>query len=268
MKIGMCQTNTQDNKQANLAQASELIDRAAGLGAHLIMLPEVFNFIGDDKDKIANAEAMDGPTMDMIRNKALEHKVYMHSGSFFEKDGDRIHNTTAVFDPNGGLIAKYRKLHCFDVEIPGGTVYKESDVVTTGDEVVTFNAEGITFGLSICYDLRFPELFRRLMKKGVQVILLPAAFTLQTGRDHWELLLRARAVENLCWLASCGQYGSTNSGSIFFGRSMLVNPWGIVTAQAGDGVGVITGDVDLDLMAQTRTVFPSLQHTRDELFSL
>jgi deaminated glutathione amidase len=267
MKLGLAQLNTQDNKAANLGSAEKLIDQLAKKQARLIMLPEYFNFLGPDELKPENAEPLDdSPSLDLIRRKAKEHGVYVHLGSFLERDGTRVHNTGVVFDPEGKIIAKYRKIHLFDVEIPGGLVYLESQTITPGSTLSTFKVDDITFGMSTCYDLRFPELFRRLADQGVQVILVPAAFTLQTGRDHWELLLRARAVENFCWVAAAGQWGSHPPANLCFGRSMIINPWGLVVAQAPDGVSTVVADIDLEILHRVRTTFPALQHRRKDLF--
>ena len=269
MKIGLAQMNTQDNKQDNIASAEKLIDKLAGKGAQLIMLPEYFNFLGPDELKPENAEPMDGSeSLAMIQRKARELKVHIHIGSYLERAGDHIYNTGVVFDPTGEVIAKYRKIHLFDVVVPGGIEYLESKIITPGNEAVTFRIGDIKFGMSTCYDLRFPELFRRLADNGVQVILLPAAFTLQTGRDHWELLLRARAVENLCWVAAVGQWGPSPPDHICYGRSMVINPWGIAVTQAPDGVTAVVADIDLSILDKTRTSFPALNHRRKDLFPL
>jgi predicted amidohydrolase len=269
MKIGLGQLNTQDKKQDNLASAEKLINELAAKGAGLIMLPEYFNFLGPDELKAENAEPIDDSrSLEMIRKKARELNVYIHIGSYLERDGSQVYNTGAVFDPAGEILAKYRKIHLFDVEIPGGIVHLESATVTAGDRITTFNIGDMKFGMSTCYDLRFPEMFRRLSDQGVQVILLPAAFTLQTGRDHWELLLRARAVENLCWVAAAAQWGPSPPNHICFGRSMVVNPWGLVVAQAPDGVATVTAEIDLEVLKKTRTTFPALNHRRKDLFAL
>jgi predicted amidohydrolase len=269
IKIGLGQMNTQDKKQDNLASAEKLINELAGEGARLIMLPEYFNFLGPDELKAENAEPIDDSrSLEMIRKKAKELKVYIHIGSYLERDGDKIYNTGVVFDPAGELLAKYRKIHLFDVEIPGGVAYLESATITAGDSTTTFSIDDLKFGMSTCYDLRFPEMFRRLSAQGAQVILLPAAFTLQTGRDHWELLLRARAVENLCWVAAAGQWGPSPPDHICFGRSMIINPWGIVIAQAPDGVSTVAAEINLEILEKTRKTFPALNHRRQDLFPL
>lgn len=267
MIIGLSQMNSRDNKQENLAAAERSIRDLAERGAELIMLPEHFNFIGADSQRRENAELLDySPSLDSIRRLAAELKVHVHIGSFLERKDDRFFNTGVVIDHNGERIARYRKIHLFDVEIPGGKSYRESDIISPGNEVVTFSIGAFTFGMATCYDLRFPELFRRLGEMGADVILLPAAFTLQTGRDHWELLLRARAVENLCWVAAAGQWGASPPQHLTFGRSMVINPWGLVMSQAPDGVSAITAEIDLETIREVRTKFPVHNHIRRDLF--
>jgi deaminated glutathione amidase len=266
--IGLSQMNSRDNKQDNLLAAEKSIRELAAKGAKLIMLPEHFNFIGPDSLRRENAEPLnESPSLDRIRTLASQLKVHVHIGSYMERDEKRFFNTGVVFDDNGERIARYRKIHLFDVEIPGGKSYRESDIVSPGNELVTFPIGGFLFGMATCYDLRFPELFRRLAELGTDVILLPAAFTLQTGRDHWELLLRARAVENLCWVAAAGQWGPAPPNNLTYGRSMVVNPWGLVVSQAQDGVSTITAELDLETLRATRTRFPALDHIRRDLFS-
>ncbi len=266
--IGLSQMNSRDNKLENLMAAEKSIKDLAAKGAELIMLPEHFNFLGPEARRRENAEPLElSPSLDRMRNMAVSLKVHLHIGSYLERDGNRFYNTGVVFNPNGERIARYRKIHLFDVEIPGGKSYRESDTISPGDEVVTFCIGDLTFGMATCYDLRFPELFRSLAAKGANVILLPAAFTLQTGRDHWELLLRARAVENLCWVAAAGQCGSSPPDHLTFGRSMVINPWGLVVCQAPDGVSTISAQLDLETIQAIRTKFPALTHRRNDLFS-
>ena len=259
--------NSQDNKQENLVAAERSIRELAGKGAELIMLPENFNFMGPESERKENAEPIDeSPSLDRIRTLSAQLKVHVHIGSYWEREGSRFYNTGVVFNQHGERIAKYRKIHLFDVDIPGGKSYRESKIISPGNEVMTFAIGSFTFGMATCYDLRFPELFRRLSQKGVDVILLPAAFTLQTGRDHWELLLRARAVENLCWVAAAGQWGPSPPDNLTFGRSMVVNPWGLVVGLAPDGVSTLTAELDLDTVRTIRTNFPAHTHIRKDLF--
>ncbi len=268
MRIGLGQMNTGTRKSDNLATADNMIRTLADCGVALVMLPEYFNFLGPESQMAENAEPIDSsPSLDIIQEKAVKHQLHIHIGSFLERDGDQIFNTGIVFNPAGEIIAKYRKIHLFDVEIPGGKRYFESESITAGDTVTTFTVDDLTFGMSTCYDLRFPEMFRKLGEMGANVILLPAAFTMQTGRDHWEILLRARAVENLCWVVAANQYGSSPPDNICYGRSMVINPWGIVTAQAPDGVHTLTAEIDLPTVHQIRSTFPALEHRRKDIFS-
>jgi len=267
MKIGLAQMNTGNDKAANIASAEKLIDNLASSGAQLVVLPEYFNFIGPEEFWRENSEELAAsPSLERMRKKAVEHSVYLHCGSIMEKKGNNVHNTSVVFDPNGDIVATYRKIHLFDVEVPGGRRYLESDIITPGHGLAVFRVGEIIFGLATCYDLRFPELFRALSARGVHVILLPAAFTMMTGKDHWQLLLRARAVENLCYVAAADQYGSCPPNHMSYGRSMVVDPWGVVVAQAGDGIMAITADVDMLRLAEIRKSFPCLDHIRRDMF--
>jgi len=266
--IGMAQLNSGDSPENNLGAALRAINELADRGAELIVLPEHADFIGPDNRKKEQAQAIENSGyLDKIRAQAADLKCYIHVGSFLEKEGDSVYNCAVVFGPDGGMRARYRKLHLFDVEIPGGKKYLESAVISPGLETVHFSIEEFNFGLATCYDLRFPELFRRLVLNGANVILLPAAFTMQTGRDHWEVLLRARAIENLCWVVGVGQWGEAPPNHLCFGRSMVVDPWGLVTAQAPDGVTNVTADIELQSVKDVRTRFPALDHVRDDIFT-
>lgn len=268
MKIGLAQMNSRNDKEQNLTAAEGLIDRLAEQEVRLAMLPENFNFMGAEEEKPAYAENLSGsPSLDRLRRKAVEHGMYIHCGSLLESAGGSVYNTAVVLDPAGEIAARYRKIHLFDVEVPGGRRYLESKTISAGDEIVTVTIDQVTCGLATCYDLRFPELFRELSSRGAQVMLLPAAFTLRTGRDHWELLLRARAVENLCYVAAAGQYGAAPPNHDSYGRSMVIDPWGVVNAQTGDGVGTVTAEIDVDRLQAIRRSFPSLDHRRSDLFA-
>ena len=265
--IGCAQLTSGDDQKANLVAAERAICELAGRGARLIMLPEHFPFIGPDHLRQKYAEPLASAFwLPRIRELCQQLDVFIHIGSFLERSERRIHNTGVVVGPDGELRAVYRKIHLFDVEIPGGMTYRESAVITAGSEVVTFAIDEFVFGMATCYDLRFPELFRRLAAQGANVLLVPAAFTLQTGRDHWEVLLRARAIENLCWVAAAGQWGTAPLQHVLFGRSMVVNPWGLVVTQAPDGPAAITAELDLQALQEIRTRFPALNHRRPDLF--
>lgn len=269
LRIGLAQLNSGDSTDANLSSAQEAINRLADAGAELIVLPEHTDFIGPDDQKSGHAEEIKSSSyLAAVSKLAARHRCHIHCGSYLEKDGDRIYNSAVVFGPGGEMVAKYRKLHLFDVEIPGGRKYLESSVISSGNETALFSIGEFTVGLATCYDLRFPELFRRLAIQGANLILLPAAFTMQTGRDHWEVLLRARAIENQCWVAGIGQWGEAPPSHLCYGRSMVIDPWGLVVAQAQDGVTTLTADIDLETVRGIRTRFPALTHIRQDIFKL
>ncbi len=269
LKIGLAQLNSGDSKRDNIVSARRAISSLADAGAELIVLPEHTDFIGPDDRKAAQAEALETSSyVAAVSGLAAEYRCYIHAGSFLEKDNGRIYNCAVAFGPGGEILARYRKLHLFDVEIPGGRKYLESSVITAGTETALFSIGEFTVGMATCYDLRFPELFRRLALQGANLILLPAAFTLQTGRDHWEILLRARAIENQCWVAGIGQCGAAPPNHLCYGRSMVIDPWGLVVAQAQDGITTLTADIDLDSVREVRTRFPALDHIRQDIFQL
>ncbi|WP_342360471.1 carbon-nitrogen hydrolase family protein [Terrarubrum flagellatum] len=275
MKVALIQMNSDTDKQANLAQARELMEQAIREDQpDWIMLPEVWDYLGGRKpDQQAAAEELPGgPAWTLCRDIAREHKVFVHAGSILEKvpGEDRLHNTTVVFNRKGEEVARYRKIHLFDITTPDGSEYKESASFAPGDAVVTYDCEGVTIGCSICYDLRFPELFQALARKGAQMIALPAAFTLATGKDHWEVLLRARAIENETYVAAAAQTGLHNEGNerrACYGHSLVIDPWGHVIAKASDGVGTAATRIDMKRVDKARAQIPVAQHKRPELFA-
>ena len=271
MKVSLIQMNSISDKAANLAQAKSLVERAISEEKpDWVLLPEQFDWAGGVKgDKARNAETLPGgPAYTLCRELAAQHKVYIHAGSIMERiEGDeRIHNTTVVFDREGREVARYRKIHLFDVTTPDGTPYRESATVKAGELVVTYDCEGVTVGCAICYDLRFPGLFQALADKGAQVIALPSAFTMATGKDHWEVLIRARAIETQCWLAACGTYGAHKEGNgetrLTYGHSLIADPWGHVVAKASDGPGWAVAAIDHRLTARVRADMPVFEHRK------
>jgi predicted amidohydrolase len=264
IRIALGQMNSKDDKAANVAEAMALIDRAAAEGARLVALPEVWTYLGPDEGILANAEPIPGPLTEYLAAKAREHGIFVHAGSVLEavEGEERAANTSIVVDPAGEIVARYRKIHLFDVDLEADTSYRESKTIAPGDEIVTFDLDGITVGLAICYDLRFPELFRILALKGAQAVILPAAFAMATGRDHWETLIRARAIENGIYMIAPAQWGIHPPGLWCYGRSMIVDPWGNVTHRASDVTGVITGEIDPALVARVRGQVPSLANRR------
>ncbi|MBX7265646.1 carbon-nitrogen hydrolase family protein [Micromonospora sp. Llam7] len=264
MRVAVCQLNSRDDRKANLAAADALIDRAADAGADLVLLPEYVDYLGPGAGMPA-PEPADGEVGRFFAAAARRRAVWVIVGSFHEAgpDPDRTWNTMLVFDRSGTLAASYRKIHLYDVEIPGRVSYRESATVAPGDQPVVVDVEGLRVGLSICYDLRFPELYRRLATAGgAQLLVVPAAFMLHTGRDHWEVLLRARAIENQCFVAAAGQTGDHEPARTCYGRSMVVDPWGTVLSQVPDGVGFAVTDVDLARLERVRAELPSLANRR------
>ena len=270
MKLSLIQMNSVSDKAANLAEATRLIEEAV---AHerpdWVLLPEHFDWHGGARaDKLRECEMIPGgPAYEMARRLAKKHRIFVHAGSFMEKIAgeERIHNTSVAFNREGEEVALYRKIHLFDVTAPDGTPYNESAVVKPGEGLATYDADGITVGCAICYDLRFPALFQALADRGADLIALPASFTMQTGKDHWEVLLRARSIETECYVAACGQTGSFKQGNETrwtYGHSMVIDPWGHVVARASDGVGIVSTRIDPARVARVREMIPVMKHKR------
>lgn len=262
MRVAVCQLNARDDRAANLTMARELLERAASSVADLAVLPEFTDYLGPG---VPPGEPLDGEYCAFFAKAAQELGMFVLAGSFHEAVAgeERSHNTAPLFDRSGSLIAAYRKIHLYDVEIPGRVSYRESATIAPGADTVVADVDGVRIGLSTCYDLRFPELYRRLaIDGGAQVIVVPAAFMLHTGKDHWEVLLRARAIENQCYVVAAGQFGDHDPGRTCYGRSMVIDPWGTVIAQAPDAIGVTVADLDLDRLARIRQELPSLANRR------
>jgi len=268
MRVSVIQLSSTLDTERNLRKAEELIGGAAAAGAHLIALPEVFNRRGESAQVRLHAESLQGPSMEWAARLALAHSVWLLAGSFAEKGADieRVYNTSTLFSPAGEAVCRYRKIHLFDVDIPGAQA-RESDSVTPGDSLVVHELpEGVRLGLTVCYDLRFPELYRGLTLQGARLISVPSAFTERTGRDHWEILLRARAIENQVFILAPNQFGSTPGTPISYGRSMIIDPWGTVLAQAPDRECFILADLDLTQQDEVRKRLPCLNHRRPDIY--
>ena len=250
------------DKEANAATAQRLARAAAAQGAKLIVLPEVFFWRGERSEEARAAEPIPGPTTERLAALACELGVHLVGGSILERapGEEKVFNTCAVFTPRGDLIARYRKTHLFDVDIAGQVSIQESDTRLRGAEVVVARTELATLGLSICYDLRFPELYRRLTDAGAEIICVPSAFTFATGAAHWEILLRARAIENQVYVIAPNQIGRSPAGIHDFGNSLIVDPWGTPTARAANTDTVIVAEIDLDYLARVRRELPCLAH--------
>jgi predicted amidohydrolase len=258
------QTNAGPDLVANLERARSLVRRAAGRGAVLVVLPEVFAWRGPGADEAAAASAIPGRVSDFLCELAAELRIVLVGGSFLEcvPDSDKCFNTSLVVDADGTLRASYRKMHLFDVEIAAQVCVRESETRLAGNETVTATTPLGTLGLSICYDLRFPELYRRLARAGATVITVPSAFTFLTGAAHWEPLLRARAIENQVYVIAPNQCGKSPHGFHDYGNSMIVDPWGTVLARAADGEQVITAEIDTEHLARVRREMPCQSHAK------
>lgn len=270
MKITLIQTNPKQDRAANLARIEALMEEAVRTDApDLIVLPEYFELYGTTlAEKLASAEpAPGGAAYAMAQEFAKKHGVYVHAGTIMERieDGNRIYNTTFVFDRTGAEIAAYRKIHMFDIDTPDGISFRKSDSVKPGDDLATYEVDGLKIGCAICYDIRFFELFLQYQKAGCDVIVLPAAFTLQTGKDHWEVLARARAIETQTYFAACGQIGSVKVEGVVkscYGNSLVVDPWGLTIARASDSEGFVTARIDPAQVARVRKLIPMMKHRR------
>jgi predicted amidohydrolase len=268
LRVAAVQLNSTADKAANMEAADRLTRAAVADGARLIVLPEKWSVLGADEHLRAGAETLHGPAISWAREIARELSIDLVAGSIAERleGGERLANTSVHIDPSGEIRAVYRKLHMFDVEVEG-RAYRESAVTEPGVEIVlSSTAEGVELGLSVCYDLRFPELFRILALRGARVVVLPSAFTLPTTRDHWDTLVRARAIENQTFVIAANQVGKHPGGHHSGGRSAIVDPWGVVLAQAHDREGHIAADLDLDEQERIRARFPALANRRPETY--
>jgi predicted amidohydrolase len=262
--VAAIQMATSSDKSANLEKAENLIRLAAARGAKLVGLPEVFNWRGKRPEEAAAAESLDGVTLTLMAGLARELEIYLLAGSITEDAPGHAkrYNTSVLFGPDGERLAVYRKIHLFDVDLPGRVTIKESDAKIPGTEVVTAATSLGPIGLSVCYDLRFPELFRRLTFSGARILTIPSAFTFPTGEAHWEVLIRARAIENQCYVVAPAQFGPNVHGFSDYGNSMIVDPWGRVLARAGDSEGVLIAPIDMAYLERVRRELPSLTHAR------
>jgi predicted amidohydrolase len=266
-RIACIQLRAGPSPDDNLVSAERLVRRAAAGGADIALLPERWEAFGSADELREAAQPVDGPRLIAVQGWARELGMAIVAGSVAERvDGDvRLRNTSVAFDRDGRQVAAYRKIHQFDVDLEHQRV-RESDTDAPGTGPVMATLADVQVGLTICYDLRFPELYRAYAVAGATVVTVPAAFLERTGRDHWEVLLRARAIENQCFVAAANQYGSLPAGFTAYGRSMIVDPWGTVLAQAPDGNGVIVADCDHDALARVRAQVPSLAHRRPEAY--
>ena len=268
MNAAVVQLTSTDDVQANLARIREQVAAAVGVGAELVVLPENFAFFGDETKKRSIAESLDGPSHGPIAQALAElaskHGIDLIAGGMPEKSGEvaRPFNTSVHFAPNGALVSRYRKMHLFDVSLADGTTLRESNATSPGLGVGLTEVNGVKLGMTICYDLRFPELFRLLEGEGARIITVPSAFTVTTGKDHWHVLLRARAIENQVYVLAAAQHGTHPGGRSTYGKSVIVDPWGDVVAQAREGESFALARLDFPYLERVRSSLPCLDHKR------
>jgi deaminated glutathione amidase len=274
MRATVIQFEATSDKERNIEAVREFIAAAVAADCpDLISLPEMWSCLGGDRAaKRAAAETLpthgtqSGPAYAFMTQTARAHGIILHGGSIGELAGETLFNTSLVFGPDGTELARYRKIHLFDITTPSGAGYRESSLFGAGKEVAVASTPHARLGLSICYDLRFPELFLALRRQGAEIIFIPSAFTAETGRDHWEVLVRARAIETQCWIiaaATTGQHAdAAGKPRATWGHSLIVDPWGTVRASLGDAPGFATADIDLAQIARVRDAMPVLQHRR------
>ncbi|HEX2266169.1 MAG TPA: carbon-nitrogen hydrolase family protein [Solirubrobacterales bacterium] len=268
MRVAAVQLNSNADKDRNLAAAERLVREAAADGAELVALPEKWNLLADGETLVAGAEPLDGPSLAAARGWARDLGVHLLAGSISERGpkGEKASNTSVLIGPGGEDLAVYRKIHMFDVDA-GGVSYRESEFERPGSEPVAAQVGGLTAGMTVCYDLRFPELFRILALRDARLIAVPSAFTLATGRDHWEVLLRARAIENQLFVLAPNQFGEAPPHYHSFGRSMIIDPWGVVLATAPDEECFVAADLDLEAQDRVRESLPSLANRQPAAYA-
>jgi len=267
LRVAAVQLNSNGDKGRNLAAAERLVRESAAGGAEFVALPEKWNLLAGGEELVAGAEPLDGPSLTAARGWARELRIHLLAGSISERgaEGEKASNTSVLIGPDGEDLAVYRKIHMFDVDA-GGVSYRESEHERAGSEPVTAVVGDLVLGMTVCYDLRFPELFRILALRGARIVAVPSAFTLATGRDHWEVLLRARAIEDQVFVLAPNQSGEAPPHYSSFGRSMIVDPWGVVLATAPDGEGFVVADLDLAAQDRVRESLPSLANRQPEAY--
>ncbi len=262
-------TSTTDHVKS-VERAEELIDEAAKRGAQLVVLPENVSFMGSEDEKLRLAEPLEGPTFQRMSARAKQHGIWLLAGTMPERGPTpaRAYNTSVLYGPDGGQVAVYRKIHLFDIALGEGATHQESASVEAGGSATLAETPLARIGMSVCYDLRFPSLYRALVHAGAEVLTVPAAFTVPTGHAHWEVLLRARAIENQCYVLAAGQVGQNTEKRQTFGRSMIIDPWGVVLAVAPDRPSVITAEIDLSHLRSLRRRMPCLEHERPAAYTV
>jgi nitrilase len=268
LRVATIQMVSSISVEENLASAAELIAEAAARGAAFALLPEYFPIISDnERDKLSHREIFGrGPIQDFLAEQARTHKIWLMGGTIPLDcgDNDRVFNSCLLYDPEGAVTARYEKMHLFDVHVDkqGNESYNESSTIAAGNDVVVAKTPFARIGMSVCYDLRFPELYRHMLDRNITLITVPSAFTFTTGKRHWETLLKARAVENLCYVIASNQGGQNTARRTTWGHSMIIGPWGDILAKVEQGPGVAVADLDFDQLDNIRKSFPALMHRK------
>ncbi len=265
--LGICQMKVGYDKNTNIKNAVEMLKKASEKGANIAVLPEMFNCPYDNNYFLKFSETIEkGETVKALSNAAKELGIYVVAGSIPEIDNDKLYNTSMVFDKNGILLAKHRKIHLFNINIPGNIVFKESDTFEAGNEITIVDTQYGKIGIAICYDIRFPEIFRLMSLKGAKVIIVPAAFNMVTGPAHWKELIRIRAVDNQVFLAAAAPARDDNASYVSYGHSMIVEPWGKILACGREKEEIILSEIDLERVEQVRKELPLLENMRTDLY--
>ena len=268
MKVGICQMLVEEDKDRNIQRAENMIRDAASNGSDVIVLPEMFNCPYENKYFPIYSENYPGKTTKMLASLSKELGVYIIGGSIPEKDDNTIYNTSYIFNREGNVVGKHRKIHLFDIQVENGIKFKESDTLGYGQDVTVFPTEFCKIGIAICYDMRFPELIRIMALEGAEVIIVPAAFNMTTGPAHWELLVRTRALDNQVYFIAASPARNQSASYHAYGHSSIVNPWGTIISEADEKECIIYGDIDLALVEKVRKELPLLNHRRKDLYEI
>lgn len=268
-KLAACQMNVVDDKDRNISKAVEMLKTAADNGARMVILPEMFNCpYSNGKFPEYAEEEENSPTLDTISKAASSLGIYIIAGSIPEARSGKLFNTCFIFNKKGEIIGKHRKMHLFDIDIPGKITFKESDMLSSGAKVTVVDTEYCKVGVAICYDVRFPELSRLMALKGAELIVIPGAFNMTTGPAHWELLMRTRALDNQVYFAAVSPARDLNASYTAYGNSMVVEPWGNIACRAGEAEEVIICDIDLSKVGKVRSELPLLKHRRTDIYEI
>jgi len=268
MKVGICQMLVEENKDRNIERAEKMIRDSASNESDIIVLPEMFNCPYENKYFPIYAEEFPGKTTNTLASLSKELGVYIIGGSIPEKDDNIIYNTSYIFDREGNLVGKHRKIHLFDIQVENGINFKESDTLGYGQEVTVFPTEFCKIGVAICYDMRFPELIRLMVLEGAEVIIVPASFNMTTGPAHWDLLVKTRALDNQVYFIAASPARNQSASYHSYGHSSIVNPWGTIIREADEKECIIYGDINLELVQKVRRELPLLKHRRTDLYGI